>query len=240
MYPRTEKENLFYGIIVQMNNCTCVCTDVLILDVYQMKNTELPENSNIFLDQTRLFKISRENTEENQLLSIGAGYAALFLLHKRGLSQDALYFDNDGKPLIKGLNSWLSLSHSEQYVMAGISSMPIGVDIERINPDLFYLKDHCLTSEEKSYLKSFPPEFQLQKFFELFSMKECMIKRDGLKDLRDLSVFHPVDCGSFTAFTVNGYSCMCYSDQNIPVHLYKPSMDQFIKIVYNELVPSRQ
>lgn len=154
--------------------------------------------------ETRRQKIAAQETEQDRRLSLGAGLLARLLLLRRGIAPDSLSFDSDGRPTVPG--AFLSLSHGGRYAMAGLSSAPIGVDVEPHQPERLNIADHFFTAEERRQLEESPD--RVACFFQIWSRKECLIKRDGLRDLRELPTELPAYRGLFHDISLPGNSCV--------------------------------
>ena len=72
----------------------------------------------------------------------------------------------------------LNISHSGEYVIAGISDRPIGVDIERIKPVGLDIAGVCFHDREIKYLFSDRKKIY-ENFFRLWTLKEAFIKAVG-------------------------------------------------------------
>ena len=82
-----------------------------------------------------------------------------------------------GKPyfsLIKHIN--FSISHSEDYVMVGISNQFISVDVEKISNDYVDIIN-ILHIEEQNYLKNNHNQIE---FYKIWTKKECYVKFLGI------------------------------------------------------------
>lgn len=100
--------------------------------------------------------------------------------------------DKYGKPVLVDFSDvFFNISHSGKYVMCGISSKDIGVDIEKINDIDISIAKRFFTEEEYKYIENKPFFEQGQAFFDLWTLKECYIKYKG----KGLSI--PLDSFSF-------------------------------------------
>lgn len=153
--------------------------------------------------EARRQKIAAQKTDQDRRLSLGAGLLARLLLLRRGIALDSLVFDPDGRPTVPG--AFLSLSHGGRYTMAGLSSNPIGVDVEPHQPERLNIADHFFTEEERRQMDGSPD--RVARFFQIWSRKECLIKRDGLQDLRELHTELPEYGEWFHDIPLTGYSC---------------------------------
>ncbi len=91
--------------------------------------------------------------------------------------------DKNGKLYLKDSNIFINISHSGDYVIAGLSNNPIGVDVEDINREAKYqeLIKYVLNNEETT---KFNKSTNKRKyFFEIWTKKESYLKciGEGLK-----------------------------------------------------------
>lgn len=181
-------------------------TEVYLLDCRPLKNRELFERLFHEQDEARKEKILRCRDEGERRLSLGGGCLLRFALEDRGIEPGKLSFGPDGAPKVEGAKAWISLSHSGDYAMAAVSPQPVAVDVEQWEPGRMYIAEHFFTEGEKAALAAAPSP--CEEFHRIWSRKECLIKRDGLRDLRELDTFAPQE-GTFHDFPLEGYSCIC-------------------------------
>ncbi|MFI5385536.1 MAG: 4'-phosphopantetheinyl transferase family protein [Fimbriimonadales bacterium] len=109
-----------------------------------------------------------------------------------------------GKPAILG-GPFFNVSSSGEQALFGVSPRgPIGVDLERIDPEFDFgplLADH-FTADERSWLDAFPAEQRAHQFFQIWTRKEAFAKAIGLGLAEPLSSY-PVSTGS-TRFDMYG------------------------------------
>ena len=195
------------------NNEKQCFADVVLLDcrIFQDEDCRLAAFQRV--DPARQHKIEAYAAGSDRRLSLGAGLLAAYLLRTHGIDPARLSFASDGRPELTGEDAFLSLSHAGCFAMAGLSSHPIGVDIEEHQPRQMMIADHFFTPDERDCLARATD--QTECFFRLWSRKECMLKRDGLADLRDISALRPQSGGTFLDFPLPGYSCVCYCNEII-------------------------
>ena len=178
---------------------------ILLLDCRFFQDPALFASVLAKMDPVRKDKVAAWNSETDRRLSLGAGFLAYLLLRNYGIASEDLTFDADGKPQIRGGQFFLSLSHAGDLAMAGLSSAPIAVDVDQYGPDWENIASHFFTAEEKAALAADPDPACC--FWRLWSRKECLVKRDGLRDLRELPVLSDPPGGQFWEFPLTGYSC---------------------------------
>lgn len=155
------------------------------------------------VDEARRQKLAPQKTDQDWRLSLGVGLLARLLLMRRVIAPASLTFAPDGRPMVPG--AFLSLSHGGRYAMAGLSSNPIGVDVEPHQPERLNIADHFFTEEERRQMDGSTD--RVARFFQIWSRKECLIKRDGLQDLRELRTELPEYGECFHDIPLTGYSC---------------------------------
>lgn len=88
--------------------------------------------------------------------------------------------DKFGKPFIVGLKDFhYNYSHSRDWLACAISDQPVGIDIEMLREISIGLAKRYFTDKEYSYITSAPAESQLQRFYQLWGMKEAYVKMLG-------------------------------------------------------------
>ena len=75
----------------------------------------------------------------------------------------------------------VSLSHSGDWVAAGISLSPIGIDIETYGKqrDFIAIASHVFSKSETDLLKSLATENVNRQFYLYWTLKECVAKQYG-------------------------------------------------------------
>jgi 4'-phosphopantetheinyl transferase len=78
------------------------------------------------------------------------------------------------KPVVDGLE--FNVSHSAGYVVVAVSSFPIGVDLEHVNPsfDFTSIVASCFNNEERIFVSG-----ESARFFALWTRKEAVLKATG-------------------------------------------------------------
>jgi len=92
-------------------------------------------------------------------------------------------YEPKGKPALAGIGGWqFNLSHSRSLAALAISRYdPVGIDLERIDPD-FPRNDvapDILAADELADLCALPPDMQPLHFFQLWTLKEALLKSGG-------------------------------------------------------------
>ncbi len=99
-------------------------------------------------------------------------------------SLDKLKFTENGKPYIEG-GKYFNISHSENVICIGVSSVPIGVDVQKLIPYNEKLaKRICNEKELKALSRAKNKDLVLTKFW---TKKESLIKCKGETIAQDLA-----------------------------------------------------
>ena len=86
---------------------------------------------------------------------------------------DEVILHKNGKPVLKCGGAFISASHSEDFVLCGISKFPIGVDVEKMRPiDLKVARRFCSETELENCKNE-------QDFFKIWTLKEAYFKLYG-------------------------------------------------------------
>lgn len=86
-----------------------------------------------------------------------------------------IYKNKYGKPLIKNMNIYFNISHSNDYVVCIISNYEVGIDIEKIRNIKKNIINQFATPNEIIYINENSNSFN-QKCFEIFTLKESYFK----------------------------------------------------------------
>ncbi|TNJ42310.1 4'-phosphopantetheinyl transferase superfamily protein [Phaeobacter sp. B1627] len=96
--------------------------------------------------------------------------------------QVEIVYDPLGKPRVRvpnGAPLHFSISHSRRYVACAFSRYLVGVDIEHIDRELDLSVSRVLSGPERQYLNSVAPEDRKAAFFQIWTMKEAVLKAFG-------------------------------------------------------------
>ncbi|PTM58989.1 4'-phosphopantetheinyl transferase [Desmospora activa DSM 45169] len=87
-----------------------------------------------------------------------------------------------GKPMLQGYDWAFNLSHSHDYVCIAVSAhSPVGVDLERIRPEMEVdkLADLVMSASEKAEWIQLQEKDRQVAFFRLWTRKEAVVKAAG-------------------------------------------------------------
>ena len=103
--------------------------------------------------------------------------AKQILLHQNVLDKQIRYLSS-GKPVLND-GQYISISHSNNYVVVAVSSQPVGIDIEKPNPKLIKISSRFKHPDDKLPALTGEP-VQLQY---LWTAKESIYKLAGISGL---------------------------------------------------------
>ena len=133
------------------------------------------------LPPERREKALRCRRQEDRLRSAAA--ALLLARYARQLGFDRFPEVREGaygKPYFPDApQAQFSLSHSGEYAVLAVSSLPVGVDIQEIRPERVTAAMRFLTGSEQAQLSALPQEERTQAFFLLWTLKESYGKMTG-------------------------------------------------------------
>ena len=110
------------------------------------------------------------------------------LLQQAQLSTTALYYTPEGKPQLEG--QYISITHSQDFVMIALSPRPVGIDIERCTPRILRLAPRFTPWQA-------PPDMdeltQIQANTQRWTIKEALYKiadQPSVRFYEDLQIPH--------------------------------------------------
>ena len=135
------------------------------------------------LPQWRRRKCEAFRFEADRRRSVAAWELLRRMLAERGLDADSLpVTENEfGKPAFEpALGIHFNLSHAGERVMAAVSDLPVGCDVERIALFDEAVARECLTDEELAWIGCRPSGSERDKaFIRLWVRKEAYVKAVG-------------------------------------------------------------
>ena len=110
------------------------------------------------------------------------------LLQQAQLPTTALYYTPEGKPLLEG--QYISITHSQDFVMIALSPRPIGIDIERCTPRILRLAPRCAPWQSP---RGMDVRTLIQAYTQLWTIKEALYKiadQPSVRFYEDLQIPH--------------------------------------------------
>ena len=148
------------------------------------------------------FRRQKYDTIKNEIGELQV-IANTFLLNKClneiGLNEKDMEYIVEKNGKLKFANApdvHFNLSHSKNMSLAVVSDKPVGCDIQYVDKVDRKIFDAVLSDEEKKEIESMTDEKKIcERFYELWAMKEAIIKKDGtglrdnLADVHDDNVY---------------------------------------------------
>ena len=151
---------------------------------WQLTETVAQLSSGLTLSQGEEERLCALHSEKKQREFLAIRY----LLREAQLSTTALHYTSEGKPLLEG--SYISITHSHDFVMIALSLRPIGIDIERCTPRILRLAPRFTAWQAPSDMDELT---QIRAYTQLWTIKEALYKVTDLPSVRfyeDLQVPH--------------------------------------------------
>lgn len=132
----------------------------------------------------RRHKYERYRIEADAIRSLFAELVVRRIaLERYSISNDAIVFGANtyGKPeLLHPAELQYNVSHSGDWVVCVISGSPVGVDIEQIQPIDLEVSRRFFSPIEHAQLMELPEAARLERFYELWTLKESFVKAVGM------------------------------------------------------------
>ncbi|WP_160673398.1 4'-phosphopantetheinyl transferase superfamily protein [Clostridium sp. C8-1-8] len=123
------------------------------------------------------------NTKDKVRTLIGEILIRTIILENFNVDNKHISFNKNqyGKPYLEEYpNFSFNISHSGDYVLCAIDGKPIGVDVEEIKPiDYEGIVKSFFTEKEFEYIVSKELKLSLNRFYEIWTLKESYIKCCG-------------------------------------------------------------
>lgn len=104
-----------------------------------------------------------------------------YLIKNLGINNSDIEIEyNDyGKPFLKNIQLYFNLSHSNKWVVCGLSNNEIGVDVEKIDKINIDIAKSLFCEAEYDYIKSGKEHERCKRFIQIWTLKESYIKYIG-------------------------------------------------------------
>ena len=151
---------------------------------WQLTETVVQLNAGLTLSQREEERLTTIHSQKKQREFL----AIRHLLQQAQLPTTALYYTPEGKPLFEG--QYISITHSQDFVMIALSPRPIGIDIERCTPRILRLAPRFTPWQAPPNMDELT---QIQAYTQLWTIKEALYKIADLPSVRfyeDLQIPH--------------------------------------------------
>ena len=152
------------------------------------------------LTPSRKARIRQLRRAEDKKRSLAAEALVYHLLRKHwGITCAQLHSRSSGEPYLTGCPLHVSISHCDQVVACAVSQVPVGIDVERIQPiDPGVCRYACVAEEMEYVFRGTQPLDRekirdtdtLQRFFEVWTAKEAYFKKcgTGITDMKLVNI----------------------------------------------------
>lgn len=151
-------------------------------------NSGLIKEAKLFLSKKESSRYKKfVSRDDADLFIIGRYLIKKFLSIKKNISPQQILIEEDAygrpfivKPRLEKID--FNLSHSGNFIILGVSSKAIGVDIEKKNSsDIERLSETCFTKKEIKYIfcENNNPN-RVNRFYKLWTLKEAYLKAIGV------------------------------------------------------------
>ena len=151
---------------------------------WQLTETVVQLNAGLTLSQREEERLTTIHSQKKQREFL----AIRHLLQQAQLPTTALYYTPEGKPQLEG--QYISITHSQDFVMIALSPRPIGIDIERCTPRILRLAPRFTAWQAPPNMDELT---QIQAYTQLWTIKEALYKIADLPSVRfyeDLQIPH--------------------------------------------------
>lgn len=156
---------------------------IYVVKILDISESEL-NNLTRYIDAEKKYKINKFINKKDKIRSLISEILIRNIIFENLNinSRDIIFEKNvQGKPYLKGYSNFnFNLSHSGDFVVCAIDNKPIGIDIEKIESidhkgiaQSFFSKDEC------DFILKGDLQAQIDKFYEIWTLKESYIKADG-------------------------------------------------------------
>lgn len=188
-------------------------------------NTKIIDYS-IFSDY-RINKINNAKTDNKRALNIQTEILLNYAINYKSNNYTpypSIIINEQGKPSFENLKTKFNISHSNKYILIGVSNNEIGVDVEKINEK--HLKVASKLFNDKDYLKY---KNNINEIIRHWTIKEAYIKLFGsniLIDLKNIKVTNKYVFGQYgkayyTTIVENDHFITIASKNKHKIKLYR-------------------
>lgn len=158
------------------------------MKIYAVKILDISElelnNLTIYIDAEKKYKINRFVNKKDKIRSLISEILIRNIIFENLNinNRDIIFEKNEqGKPNLKGYSDFnFNLSHSGDFVVCAVDDKPIGIDIEKIKSiDYNGIAQSFFSKDEYDFISKGDLQTQVDKFYEIWTLKESYIKTDG-------------------------------------------------------------
>lgn len=138
----------------------------------------------LLIDSEKRYKIKKFINKKDKIRTlIGEILIRMIIIEKLKIGNKSIKFSKNqyGKPYLKDYPNFnFNISHSGEYVLCAVDDKPIGIDVEEIEHIEYKdIAKRFFTTEEFDYIVNQDLNFHLNRFYEIWILKESYIKCCG-------------------------------------------------------------
>ena len=137
--------------------------------------TEKSMRAGISLSPSTIEKISKCRSQRRRCEIL----ASRLLMNRMGISDTDLFYDKNGKPMLRS-GRYISISHTSHVVCVAISEYHVGIDIQKKTPKIMSIISRFMHNKEKNKQGR---EMNTTRLTMIWSAKEALFKLLGDKKL---------------------------------------------------------
>lgn len=158
------------------------------MEIYAVKISDISEEKLnelcLLIDSEKKCKIEKFVNKKDKIRTVvGEVLIRTIIVENLKISNKYIRFNKNqyGKPYLKEYPNFnFNISHSGDYVLCAIDDKPIGVDVEEVKPiECEEIAKNFFTAKEFDYIVNQDSKFQLDRFYEIWTLKESYIKCCG-------------------------------------------------------------
>lgn len=158
------------------------------MEIYAVKISDISEEKLnelcLLIDSEKKYKVEKFVNKKDKIRTV-IGEILIRTIILKNLESDNKYIrfnkNQYGKPYLKEYPNFnFNISHSGDYVLCAIDDKPIGVDVEEVKYiECEEIAKNFFTKNEFNYIVEQDLKFQLDRFYEIWTLKESYIKCCG-------------------------------------------------------------
>jgi 4'-phosphopantetheinyl transferase len=155
------------------------------IEVYAILNKTISRDANISLKSGYIPMVENKRTivDKPRRTSLSRSLITEIIHEKLHIDRKNIIICHDlyGKPFLKNYEKFhFSISHSLEWTVCAIGTKPIGIDIQLIKPISINIAKRFFSDEEYLDIISMDNSERVDYFYDLWTLKESLIKAIGM------------------------------------------------------------
>ncbi|MCJ8173433.1 4'-phosphopantetheinyl transferase family protein [Clostridium botulinum] len=158
------------------------------MEIYAVKISDINEEKLnelcLLIDSEKKYKVEKFVNKKDKIRTlIGEILIRTIIVEKIKIGNKHIKFKKNqyGKPYVKEYPNFnFNISHSGEYVLCAVDNKSIGIDVEEVKHiECEEIAKNFFTIKEFDYIANHDLKFQLDRFYEIWTLKESYIKCCG-------------------------------------------------------------